>query len=121
MPSVSYRLICTMFRMIGINKKLKQDETGIRKFMDSYIPKQDHIKVPEAKMQKKYDFTKKNIEGTDCYITKEKGVRPEKALLYVFGGGYFMPCDPGDFTFAGQFAEQTGREVYFPIYPLAPR
>lgn len=121
MPSVSYRLIRTMFRMIGINKKLKQDEAGLRKFMDSYIPKQDHIKVPEAKMQKKYDFTKKIIEGTECYITKEKGIQPEKALLYVFGGGYFMPCDPGDFVFAGQFAEQTKREVYFPIYPLAPR
>ena len=121
MPSTSYKLICGLFRMIGINKKLKQDEENLKKFIDSYITKQDNIKIPTEKIKKNYDFEKRVIGTTDCYITKQKNNSPKKALLYIFGGGYFIPCDPGDFSFAGQFADNTNREVWFPIYPLAPR
>ena len=121
MSSIRYKLIRGMFKLIGINKKLKADESELIKFMESYIPKQDNIKIPVAKIKKSYDFDRRVIDSTDCYVTKQKGTHPDKALLYIFGGGYFIPCDPGDFTFGGQFADNTNREVWFPIYPLAPR
>ncbi|BBF43133.1 esterase, putative [Lachnospiraceae bacterium KM106-2] len=121
MPSIRYHAIKGMFRVIGIKKKLKVKGTELRTMMNSYIPKQDHIKIPFDKMDRNYDFSKRVIGGCNCYITKQKGKIPKKALLYVFGGGYFLPCDPGDFIFGGQFADQTMREIWFPIYPLAPR
>lgn len=121
MPSVRYRLLCGMFRMIGVNRMLDKKGTELEKLMQSYVKKQDNIKVPAEKISRHYDFKKKTIDGFDCYVTKQKGAAPQKALLYIFGGGYILPCDPGDFVLGGQFADHTGREVWFPIYPLAPR
>lgn len=121
MPSVRYKLISTMFKIIGINKMLDKQGAELEKLMQSYVKKQDNIKVPAEKISKAHDFEKKVIGGYDCYVTKQKGGKPKKALLYIFGGGYILPCDPGDFVLGGQFADHTGREVWFPIYPLAPR
>lgn len=121
MPSVRYRLLSGMFKLIGVNKMLDKQGAELEKLMDSYVKKQDSIKVPAEKISKDYDFGKKVIGGCDCYITRQQGSKPKKALLYIFGGGYILPCDPGDFVLAGQFADNTGREVWFPIYPLAPR
>lgn len=121
MPSISYRLISGMFKVIGVNRMLDKKGAELEKLMQSYVKKQDNIKVPADKISENYDFNKKMIGGFDCYVTKQKGVTPKKALLYIFGGGYILPCDPGDFVLAGQFADHTKREVWFPIYPLAPR
>lgn len=121
MPSIRYKAIRAMFRVIGVQKMLRKSGKDFHEMLVSYIPKQDNIKIPVNKMQKNYDFEKSIVDGTDCYRTKRKGTTPQKALLYLFGGGYFLPCDPGDFTFCGQFADATGRDVWFPLYPLAPR
>lgn len=121
MPSVRYNLLTGMFKLIGVNKMLDKKGTDLEKLMQSYVKKQDNIKVPAEKISKDYDFKKEVIDGFDCYITKQKNTSPKKALLYIFGGGYILPCDPGDFVLAGQFADATEREVWFPIYPLAPR
>ena len=45
---------------------------------------------------------------------------PEKAVLYLFGGGYILPPDPGDIVLCGQIAENCDAEVWFPLYPMAP-
>lgn len=121
MPSIRYNLLTGMFRLVGVNKMLDKKGTDLEKLMQSYVKKQDNIKVPAEKMAKDYNFEKTEIEGYDCYITKQKNSTPKKALLYIFGGGYILPCDPGDFVLCGQFADNTQREVWFPIYPLAPR
>lgn len=121
MPSVRYRLLSGMFKAIGINRMLDKQGAELEKLMRSYVKKQDSIKIPADKISRSYDFRKKTINDYDCYVTKQKGATPPKALLYIFGGGYILPCDPGDFVLAGQFADHTKREVWFPIYPLAPR
>lgn len=121
MPSVRYKLISGMFKALGVNKMLDKKGAELEKLMQSYVKKQNSIKVPAEKISKNYDFEKKEVGGFDCYVTRQKGSTSKKALMYIFGGGYILPCDPGDFVLAGQFADNTQREVWFPIYPLAPR
>lgn len=46
--------------------------------------------------------------------------KPKKAVLYLFGGGYILPPDPGDIVLCGQIADNSDAEVWFPLYPMAP-
>lgn len=40
------------------------------------------------------------------------------ALLYVFGGGMITPPDNGDYKQCREIAARTGRDVWYPLYPL---
>lgn len=53
-------------------------------------------------------------------MVKKKNGNPKKAVLYLFGGGYILPPDPGDIVLCGQIAEYCDAEVWFPLYPMAP-
>ena len=54
------------------------------------------------------------------YALRVKDTKPQKAVLYLFGGGYILPPDPGDLILCGQIARACDAEVWFPIYPMAP-
>ncbi len=41
-------------------------------------------------------------------------------VLYLFGGGYILPPDPGDIELCAEIAENCNAEVWFPLYPMAP-
>lgn len=120
MASIQARLIQRIFKAVGVNKMLAKQGEDFDKLLKKYEKKQS-VKVPYDKMSKFYDFEERTIGGVQCYITKRKGSIPKKAVLYLFGGGYILPADPGDFVLGGQMADNAGVEVWFPLYPMAPR
>lgn len=121
MPSIRYRMVNTLFKVIGVNKMLDRQGADFDKLLESYKEKQKKtLRVPYKKLIPKFDVKTKNISGTTCYILKEKGKSPKNAVLYLFGGGYILPPDSGDLILCGQIAENAGAEVWFPIYPMAP-
>ena len=67
-----------------------------------------------------FDKKTKVIDGTMCYMVHKKGSTPKRAVLYLFGGGYILPPDPGDIILCGQIAENCHAKVWFPLYPMAP-
>lgn len=88
--------------------------------LENYSKKQKKtLKIPYEKMQA-FDIQTKVINGNTCYTVCKKGSSPKKAVLYLFGGGYILPPDPGDIILCGQIAENCNAKVWFPLYPMAP-
>ena len=120
MPSIQAKMISGLFKMLGVNKMLDKRGADFQKLLEQYKEKQKKpLKVPYSKMG---DFTidTRTIEGTTCYIISRTNARPEKAVLYLFGGGYILPPDQGDLILCGQMAKNCNAEVWFPLYPMAP-
>ncbi len=120
MPSIQAKLISGLFKLIGVNRMLDKEGEDFEKLRKRYSEKQKKpLKIPYKKMTG-FEIETGNIEGTVCYVIKVKGTVPKRAVLYLFGGGYILPPDPGDIILCGQIAENCDAEVWFPLYPMAP-
>ena len=121
MPSFQYKMISGMFKLIGVNKMLDKEGADFNRLLDSYKEKQKKpLKIPYKKMASDFVIDEKSIDGTKCYVVRKKDGHPKKAVLYLFGGGYIIPPDPGDIVLCGQIAENSDAEVWLPLYPMAP-
>ena len=120
MPSVQAKMVSGLFKMLGVNKMLDKQGEEFDKLLEKFKEKQKKpLKVPYKKMSE-FNIETQNIEGTTCYVISKKGAKPDKAILYLFGGGYILPPDPGDIILCGQMAENCNAKVWFPLYPMAP-
>jgi len=109
MPSIRYKLVETMFGAIGVNKMLDKQGADFEKLLKEYSEKQKKpLKIPYKKLEKQFDVLKKDIAGTNCYVIRLKSQAPKTAVLYLFGGGYILPPDPGDLIICGQIAANCG-------------
>lgn len=114
-------MVRTFFKVIGVNKMLDKQGEDFEKLLAEYQKKQKKpLQVPYKKLERDFDVEKKFIHETVCYIVHEKGKSPKNAVLYLFGGGYILPPDPGDLILCGQIAKSANAEVRFPLYPMAP-
>ena len=121
MPSIRYQMVRALFKVIGVNKMLDKQGEDFEKLLAEYQEKQKKLlKVPYKKLEQNFGVEKKNISGTVCYVVQEKGKTPKNAVLYLFGGGYILPPDPGDLILCSQIAKNANAEVWFPLYPMAP-
>ena len=121
MPSFQYKMVYTLFKTIGVNKMLDKEGAEFEKLLESYKEKQKKpLAIPYKKMQDRFQLQIKIIDGASCYVVRKKDSIPDKAVLYLFGGGYILPPDPGDIVLCGQIAENCNAEVWFPLYPMAP-
>ncbi|MBR1750820.1 MAG: alpha/beta hydrolase [Ruminococcus sp.] len=122
MPSLRYKALEKMFALIGVNNMLDKEGEQWEKLLADYSNKQKKpLKVPYKKLKKEgFELIKKDFEGVTVYALRVKGTKPQKAVLYLFGGGYILPPDPGDLILCGQIAKACDTEVWFPIYPMAP-
>ncbi len=77
MPSIQVKMISGLFKLIGVNRMLDKQGADFEKLLESYKEKQ-----------------KKPL--TTCYTVSKKGSTPKRAVLYLFGGGYILPPDPGE-------------------------
>ena len=112
MPSFRYKLIETMFGVLGVNKMLDKQGADFDKLLADYSEKQKKpLKIPYKKLEKQFELLKKDIAGTTCYVVRFKSRSPKAAVLYLFGGGYILPPDPGDLILCGQIAANCNAEV----------
>lgn len=120
MPSIQAKMVSGLFKLIGVNKMLDKQGADFEKLLEKYKEKQKKpLKIPYKKMSD-FDIETKMIGGTTCYVIGKKGAKPDKAVLYLFGGGYILPPDPGDIILCGQIAQHCNAKVWFPLYPMAP-
>ena len=119
--SLRYRALSGMFRAIKVNKMLDKQGDEFDTLLNEYRKKQKKpLKIPYKKMCDKFDVDIRSIDGVTCYVVRQKNTAPDKGVLYLFGGGYILPPDPGDIVLCGQIAENCNAEVWFPLYPMAP-
>ena len=120
MPSIQAKMISRLFKLIGVNRMLDKQGADFEKLLESYKEKQKKpLKIPYSKMDA-FDIKTKVIDRTTCYTVSKKGSTPKRAVLYLFGGGYILPPDPGDIILCGQIADNCHAKVWFPLYPMAP-
>ena len=122
MPSLRYKMLEKLFSIIGVNKMLDKEGEQWEKLLADYSEKQKKpLKVPYKKLKKDgFELIRKDFDGVTVYAVRVKESKPKKAVLYLFGGGYILPPDPGDLILCGQIAKACDAEVWFPIYPMAP-
>lgn len=121
MPSIQYKMVRRLFKTIGVNKMLAKEGEDFQKLLDKYDKEQKKpLKIPFKKLKPNFEIMKKDVNGTACYVVRTRGSKPEKAVLYLFGGGYILPPDPGDIVLCSEIAENCDAEVWFPLYPMAP-
>lgn len=122
MPSLRYRALEKMFSVIGVNKMLDKEGDAWEKLLADYAAKQKKpLKVPYKKLQAQgFEVIRKTVGETTVFALRKRDKKPDKAVLYLFGGGYILPPDPGDIVLCGQIAENCNAEVWFPLYPMAP-
>lgn len=120
MTSFLYSICDAALHVFQIKWVLGKDGSAFDKMVGKF-EKHQNVKNPCRKLRKRYQYQKKLIGGQPCYIVSAENSIVGKAVLLFFGGGYFMPPDQGDFSWAGEIAERTGSVVYLPIYPLAPK
>ena len=119
--SVQYKVVKALFSVLGVNKMLDKKGENFDKLLAKYSKLQKKpLKVPFEKMRPEFDVETKLIDGTTCYVVRVSGTKPQRAVLYLFGGGYILPPDPGDIILCGQIARNCDAEVWFPLYPMAP-
>ena len=121
MPSIQYKMVRALFKTIGVNKMLAKDGEDFQRLLEKYDKEQKKpLKIPFGKLKSKFEIIKKEVGSTTCYVVRQCGSKPPKAVLYLFGGGYILPPDPGDIVLCSEIAENCNAEVWFPLYPMAP-
>lgn len=120
MTSFKYDAYNAAMRLIKVKRLLDKDGAAFDKMVEKF-GKHQNTRGPSQKLRKKYEYQLEQIGGQPCYIVRAHAHRAKRAVLLFFGGGYFMPPDQGDFSFAGETAQRTESDVYLPIYPLAPK
>ncbi|MCD8197680.1 MAG: alpha/beta hydrolase [Lachnospiraceae bacterium] len=69
--------------------------------------------------RKQFRYTEKTILGQyPCLKVETQPTPSKRALLFFFGGGYILGPDDGDVKLAEKFGKASGRDVWFPYYPL---
>lgn len=72
MPSIQYRMVEGLFKIIGVNKMLAKEGEAWEKLLKDYSAKQKKpLKVPYSKLKDEFEIAEKK-----------------------FGGGYILPPDP---------------------------
>ncbi len=119
MPSLTYRITERLIALSGARRMMAKEGEAFSKMIMKMGRKQS-VRVPRS-INKKCDLSEGKIGKHRYFVISKKDAKPRRAVLYLFGGGYVLPPDKGDFLFAVETAEATDAEVWFPVYPLLPR
>jgi acetyl esterase/lipase len=120
MTSLRCKMVSMLFRLLGVSRMLDKEGEAFEALLETYrIRQKKPLAVPYKKMRG-FDVLSRTAAGTAVYVVRKQGTAPKKAVLYLFGGGYILPPDPGDIVLCGQIAEEADAEVWFPLYPMAP-
>lgn len=112
--SVRYQIAKRAVKLTGIKKlfQLPQDEL-LRKAKQMNKKRQFHMpKDTKAR------YGERRIQGHPCLVMETQPGKSKRALLFLFGGGMLLGADNGDIKTARDIGRRSGRDVWFPYYPL---
>ncbi len=119
MPSIRYKLTALLFKHM-VRPMMKKAAAEPERFLDEQCKTRQKKKLPLAVFHKKYDFDEKTAGDVPYYVIHSRAKTGKKAVFYFFGGGFVMPGDEGDFSFAQEMADKTGADVWLPWQRLLP-
>lgn len=95
-------------------KKSFSDEKKFNKILEKR-KKMSEYKIPKLKY--KSTIIKKEFNGCDVYHFSNNS---DKVAIYLHGGAYVGEASIFHPIFVDEIAYESGIDIYFPIYPLAP-
>ncbi len=117
MPSLTARLIASLFRLTGSLRKRYSDGPDFLKNIEASRAAQQY---PTARMRKRLDVRESPFAGRTIYRIAPKDRPVTGHMLYWHGGGYVYPAVDVHWAFLAHMAEKHGIVSTAPLYPLAP-
>ena len=119
MPDYRYNMLKKGLDLLKISERTNLDPAGLKSFLEEYKKKRQY-NIPEDFLCTVCDYRIEIVASRPCIIAKPFDIRPERAVLLFYGGGYYKTPDRNDFEYMVQVVRETKSEVWFPLYPLAP-
>jgi epsilon-lactone hydrolase len=117
MPSLTARLIASLFRLTGTLRKRYSDGPDFLRNIEKSRAGQQY---PTPKMRQRLDVRESRFEGRTIYRIAPKSGPVTGQMLYWHGGGYVYPAVDVHWNFLAHMAEKHGIVITAPLYPLAP-
>ena len=117
MPSLTARLIASLFRMTGSLRKRYSDGPDFLKLIAQSRVEQQ---FPDARMRRRLDVRESTYEGRKIMRIAPRDRPAAGHMLYWHGGGYVYPAVDIHWRFLAHMAEKHGIVTTAPLYPLAP-
>lgn len=117
MPSLTARLIASLFRMTGTLRKRYSDGPD---FHANLAQSRAQQQFPGAKLRKRVDIRESSFDGRKVFRFAPKDRPVAGQMLYWHGGGYVYPAVDIHWQFLAHMAERHGIVTTAPLYPLAP-
>ncbi len=123
MPSIQARLMNIALRALNAKKMFIDIHTNANNSerYTAVIHKnraQSNQHDPAARIQKKYDYQKIDINGFSLHRFKKGS--PKKVLIFLHGGAYIVGPSMPHWSLVDKLAEQLNYEVVLFDYPKAP-
>jgi len=115
-PSLSFRIIRKIFRITGMRQMLAMSP-------EEYVKKAEKVNSKRKfrmPTDKKNTYIRHAVGGFPLLEIHPEHKNHDRALLLIYGGGMTTAPDGGDLGFAVKMGKNTGRDVFFPYYPLCP-
>lgn len=112
--SIQYDLAKAAVKASGIKKIFALPKEELLKKAEQ-MNKTRQFKMPK---DKKARYADRMIQGHHCLTMEIGAEKSDRALLFLFGGGMILGSDAGDVKVALDMGRKSGRDVWFPYYPL---
>ena len=107
-------------RALSIKRLANGDAEDLGRMMQRFAKRQD-VEIPLHELSRTCDVRVEEFGGRPCVIARRRGGTPTRAVLFLFGGSFFLPPDRAAWKGVAEYACDADAEVWFPLYPLAPR
>ncbi len=112
--SIAAKAINFGLRMSGMKKKYQLPEKEFLKEVEKMNKKRGFYMPKDNKAV----YKEHEVFGNKCLIVQKEQQRSKRAILYFFGGGMMIKSDKGDVDVIVKMVNQSGCDVWFPMYPL---
>ncbi|MCH5209855.1 MAG: alpha/beta hydrolase [Oscillospiraceae bacterium] len=114
--SLGYKMIGLFVKKVKSKKQYEPSEEEMLSVISEKFRAKD---VPEF-LYKRFNAQKTDINGQPLFKISPKNGSNGKVILFLHGGGGMMCPTVLHYRMASDLVRQTGADLYFPFYPLAP-
>ena len=116
--SLLYKIAKPLVKLLGMKKMFEQPKDELLRMAE----KRNRNRGFRMPTDKKFRYGDERIFGKyHCLKIETQPQKSQKALLFIFGGGYIIGSDKGDISIAADIGSKSGRDVWFPYCPFCDR
>lgn len=112
--SIRYQIAKRLVRLTGMKKVFRLPQDELLKKAEQ-MNRRRQFRMPK---DTKARYADRMILDCHCLTMETQPKKSDRALLFLFGGGMLLGPDNGDVKIARDMGRRSGRDVWFPYYPL---